>query len=230
VIYHCTTQAELDDALYKRTSSDEVWCEGHERFVARGSSHVMARESSHVVAWESSHVVARGSSHVVAWGSSHVVARESSHVEASRFVSVSIQRSHSGEVAGGVQIRPKIETAQDWCDNYGVEVVDGVVVLFKAVSDAYESSRGFLYVPGTIPVAPDWDGGVEECGGGLHFCAHPALALDFNPDAKRFIANPVRLSDLRDPKITDHYQNKIKGHRCCAEVWEVDRDGKRIES
>jgi hypothetical protein len=188
---------------------------------AWGSAHVEAGESAHVEARESAHVEARESAHVVAW--------ESAHVEASQYVSVHLYGTDI-KVVGGVQIKvPEIRTAEQWCDWYGVPIVKGVVTLFKAVGENFVSSRNFAYKPGTKPIAPDWDGGKEECGGGLHFCPHPVMALTFNSDPKHFVACPVRVKDIvvHYPAM---YPTKIKAKRCCAPVWECDRNGKRIES
>lgn len=106
-------------------------------------------------------------------------------------------------------------------------VEGGVATLFKAVGDDFHSSRLGNYTPGTIPRAPDWDGGEAECGGGLHFCAHPQAALAFFESATRFVACPVALTDIvvhADPQ----YPTKVKARGCCGPVYEVDRRGRRI--
>jgi hypothetical protein len=105
-------------------------------------------------------------------------------------------------------------------------VVDGIVVLYKAVDGNFRASYNrFPYEPGSTPAAPDWDGGVRECGGGLHFSPQPAAATAFyNGSDRRFVACPVRLEDIvvhRDPM----YPNKVKAPGCCAPVYEVDIHG-----
>jgi predicted DNA-binding transcriptional regulator AlpA len=231
------------------SSHVEAWGSSHVE--ARESSHVEARESSHVEAWGSSHVEARGSSHVVARESSHVVARESSHVEAAAAAQVAAHdRSQvqagqhnavtdhgpSTTIKGGVIITPPaITTAEAWCEWYGVEVLDGIATLFKAVDDEYRSSwqlpggGRLAYTPGSTPEAPDWDGGAAECGGGLHFSPSPGGAKGFNYSATRYVACPVALADMavHHPAI---YPAKVKA-RCVAApgCYEVDAAGRRIE-
>jgi hypothetical protein len=168
---------------------------------------------------------------VEAWGSAHVVARESAHVVASRFVAVHKQPSHTGPITGGVVIAVEIpKTAEDWCAYYGATVTNGVAVLYKGVADDYRSGHGFLYTPGTMPEAPDWDGGRNECGGGLHFCATPGATLQFMSLATRFLACPVAIADLRAPHLSDSSPEKIKARRICGPIVEVDRSGKPLTS
>jgi hypothetical protein len=124
---------------------------------------------------------------------------------------------------------PVITTAEDWCAYHGATVKDGVAILYKGVSDEYRSGLGFAYPPGTTPEAPDWDRGKAECGGGLHFCAHPAATLSYNKDTTKFIACPVALSDMRAPKANDTYPDKIKAARTCGPIYEVDRFGEPVK-
>jgi hypothetical protein len=191
----------------------------------------VARESAHVVAWESAHVVARESAHVVAWGSAHVEARESAHVEASKWTSVRKMRSHSGLIEGGIVIvEPEIVTVEDWCAYHGVSVTNGVALLYKAVRDDYRSQYGFLYLPGSAVECTDWDGGAEECGGGLHFCPSPSTAFGFDNEATKSLACPVAIADMRAPKEGDQYPIKIKARCTMGQIVEVDRDGKPVKS
>jgi len=170
-----------------------------------------------------------GSSSVVAWGSSRVEAWESSHVVAAKYVAVHRPANSKAKVTGGVLIQlPAITTAEDWCDFYGVEPKDGIVILFKGLDDHYQSSREFVWTPGSVPVAPDWDGGMAECGGGLHFSPRPSATRQFAPEATRFVGCPVRLSDIRPPKEADKYPAKVKASGCCGPVFEVDLDGNPI--
>ena len=219
--------------------------------VAWGSSqpHVEASGSSqpHVVAWGSSQP------HVVAWGSSHphVVARESSqpHVVATQCVQLAVDGhaatpvaikasadvavAYSGKVAvegaGFVREYKKPQTAEEWCAHYGVEVTDGVAVLFKALEEDWRGSHKtkVTYEPGSIPAAPDWDP-EPECGGGLHFSPRPIFALDFCERATRFVACPVSVAEIV-VHPDGQYPAKVKAPRCAAPVWEVTRWGARVE-
>ena len=196
--------------------------------VARESAHVVAWGSAHVEAWGSAHVEARGSAHVVARESAHVVARGSAHVVAGKFCPVTTFPRFAGQVSGGVQIKVEFPTsAVEWCEFYGVQVGEGIATLFKAVGDDYRSPHGVVYLPDTTPSAPDWDGGKEECGGGLHFSPSPAAARAFNPKAKRYVACPVRLSEIAvHPNA--NYPEKVKAKEVCAPVWECDIYGKPV--
>ena len=205
--------------------------EGTENAVLRGSSHAELRGSSHAVLRESSHAELWESSHAVLWESSHAVLRESSHAEGSKYSSITL---HGQEVhaTGGIQIKiPEIFTAKEWCDYYGVEVKKGIATLFKAVDDDYSTSnarpKNIFYTPGSKPSAPDWDGGKAECGGGIHASCHPTAALYFNSTAKKFVALPVRLKDFK-PYPNAQYPDKVKFQKVYGQIWEVDREGKKI--
>jgi len=196
-----STQQELDQALADGKLP-----------VLIGSGRFSVKESSHVVAWESSHVVA--------W--------ESSHVVASKFVSVHLH-SPQAKVEGGVVIQvPKPTTVDDWCEFYGTPIRDGVAILYKTVRADFKSAHGFLYSPGSSPEATDWDGGRDECGGGLHFSPHPAMALEFDSSGTRFVACPVAVADIRPPQTTDSYPHKVKARRVIGPIVEVDRTGSSL--
>ena len=211
----------------------EAWESSSPRVVARESSspRVVAWGSSspRVVAWGSSSptVEARGSSspRVVAWESS---SQRGSVGKFAVIVGQALDRAKINIPGLIVLPTPKIETASDWCDYYGVSVEGDIAILYKAVGDDYRSHRGFLYQPGTRVECQDWDGGKEECGGGLHFSPSPGAALNFNPDAKRFMACPVALADIVVHKNAE-YPAKIKAQRSCGPCLEVDIDGNRIE-
>ena len=173
-------------------------------------------------------VLARQTAVVEARGGVIVRARDSATVRASKYVPV-VTFGDDTKVEGGVVVRmPEIATGADWCDFYGVDTDDGVATLYKAVDEAFSTQNGVSYEPGSIPEAPDWDGGESECGGGLHLSPRPFLALRFKPDAERFVACPVRVSEIvvhTDPVHPD----KVKARRACAPVYEVDIEGSPVE-
>jgi len=214
---------ERSHVVARGSSHVEAWGSSHVE--AWGSSHVVARGSSHVVARERSHVVAWESSHVVAWESSHVVAQERSHVVASQYVAVH-RHGAAPVVVGGVviDVKPPVN-AIEWAAFYGARITNGTVLVYKAVRDDYRSAHGFPYRPGTTVEAPDWDGGLAECGGGLHFSPSPLAALEFDDAATRFVACPVSLDDIRPPDERDAYPHKIKARRVVGPIFEVDRSG-----
>jgi hypothetical protein len=208
----------------------EAW--GSARVEARDSAHVVARDSAHVVARDSAHVVARDSAHVVAWGSA-LVRLLSGSVQASAGVVVLRHNPEAKCIGGQVieQLKPK--TILEWCDYQGASLDGDVVTLYKALDDDFATrisrKAGIFYTPGSEPKAPDWDGGAAECGGGLHACAHPEQSAQFNSGSKRFIACPVRISDIAFHKNAI-YPEKVKFRAVCAPVYEVDRRGKPIEA
>ena len=225
------TQAEFDAAvgagvspIYLDADADVTVRNGEPLLVVTaGQPRVVARESSQprVVAWESSQP------RVEAWGfvqlalQGRVVAACGPHVQVRA-------EGPDPEVSGGLLQRFALTTAAEWCDYYGARVVDGVAMLYKAVGDDYRSGHGALYLPGTTVEAADWDGGRAECGGGLHFCAHPAVALGYHAAATRYVVCPVRLADCRPPQPTDQSPNKIKARCVCGLIVEVDEDGEPV--
>ena len=183
-------------------------------------------------------VVARGNSSVVAWGNSSVEAWgnvfirwfSALKIKASFAVIIGNMGEPDGTLEGGRVLDCKFPTTPaEWCDHYGVEVKGGVATLYKGVNNEFMSDRGYCYTPGTVPVAPDWDGGECECGGGLHYSPTPQMTLEFASSATKWVACPVALSDMRSPRQGDDYHSKIKARGSCAPVWEVTRKGVRVE-
>jgi hypothetical protein len=235
----------FDSAHVEASGSAHVEASDSAYVRAFDSAHVEASGSAHVRAFDSTHVRAFGSAHVEASGSAHVEASGSAHVRA--FGSVFIRLfgakrilASSGVVImehkkadyrrGGNIIRVKEpSTAQEWCEHWGAAIKRGVVILYKCVDNSYGSSHDstFKYMPGTIPIAPDWDGGVKECGGGLHFSSTPMIAKSYNPNGSRYVACPVALDDIAVMKNAQ-YPDKIKARGCCGKVYEVDIHGDRI--
>jgi hypothetical protein len=194
---------------------------------AYDSSLVRAYDSSSVTAHDSSSVTAHDSSSVRAHDSSSVRAYDSSSVTAYGKNSVVTIHSKYAKVSGKniITVQP-IASLQEWFDEYGLAAVDGVVTLFKSVNVDYTSSHNyFAYTPGTVPIAPDWDGGVKECGGGLHLCPTPGHALQFQ-DGPKFVACPVRVEDIAFHQNAD-YPTKVKAKGCCGPVWECDINGNK---
>ncbi|HZR25273.1 MAG TPA: hypothetical protein VFA59_16880, partial [Vicinamibacterales bacterium] len=167
---------------------------------------------------------------VEAYGSSQVSTAGAVPIDV-KSSAVTIAAENAAQITGTpvhLTIRQPLSSIEQWCANYGIPIVDGVITLFKAVRDDYRSEHGFSYAPGTIPIAPDWDGGRQECGGGLHFSPRPVMALGFDRDATKFLACPIAIADIRPPHHTDSYQNKVKARGCCGPVVEVDLDGEVI--
>ena len=195
---------------------------------AYDSAHVTACGSAQVRAYDSAQVRAYDSAQVTACGSAQVRAYGSAQVTASKQVAVTI--TGKPKVTGGIQIKYKgPTTARQWLDNYGVKAVKGVVTLYKIVRDDFKSQYGTSYAPGSTPKADDWDGGKAECGRGLHFCPDPTLCIQFDSMGTKFIACPVKVSEIavhKDPQ----YPTKIKAPRVCSPTWEVDIFGKSVKA
>jgi hypothetical protein len=83
------------------------------------------------------------------------------------------------------------------------------------------------YLPGSQPQAPDWDGGEQECGGGIHLSPRPGLALPRTYGAHRFVACPVRVADIVTHPGGD-YPDTVKAPGVCAPVYEVDDLGRPV--
>ena len=241
-----TTQAQLDKALKNLKPEDWVVClggtwdkplkvydsasveaydsasvEAYDSASVRayGSASVRAYDSASVEASGSASVRAYDSASVRAYGSASVRAYDSASVRASRYVSVH-KHGTNPRVAGGVIIEvPVVDSVEVFLDYYGVEVTRGVAVLFKAVSDQYISSRNFAYLPGTKPKCDDWSP-AARCGNGLHFVPRPWMGLEYQPEATRFVACPVEVSEL---VLID--EGKVKAPRVFGAVYEVDRHG-----
>ena len=175
---------------------------------------------------------------VEASGSSQPRVVASGHVQLSTAGAVSVEvkpDSHVTVLAEGdatidgtpahVTRKELLSSIEGWCQEYGVPIVDGVVVLYKAVNDQYRSGYDFDYTPGSTPIAADWDGGQDECGKGLHFAPRPVMALGFNREATKFVACPIALADIRAPQPDDSHPTKVKARGCCGPVFEVDIDG-----
>ena len=188
----------------------------------------MATGSGKVEARENAFVAAGGSVRVRAFGAAMVRARGRAQIEATDGVSIT-RHSLAATVSGGhVTDAVRFATPEEWCEYYGIEVDDGVAILYKAVDQDFNSYHGTSYRPGTEPYAPDWDGGEQECGGGLHFSPRPIFALPRPDDSMRFVACPVRLEDMVVHPQGD-YPDQVKARGVCGPVYEVHEDGTPVD-
>jgi len=219
------------DQVSSQEEFDAAVAVGHGASLAAGLTVTLASGSATVQASDSATVRAYGSATVRAYGSATVRASDSATVQAVSPVVTILDHGPRVTYSGGIHVPiPPIDSLETWCERYGLTADDGTVVLFKAVTDAYHSGRGFSYRPGSIPEAPDWDGGQGECGGGLHFSPTPHHALAFHRSAVRYLACPVNVADIRIPRPDDSYPTKVKARGCCAPIWEVDIDGHLLET
>jgi hypothetical protein len=140
---------------------------------------------------------------------------------------VSVLIDGGAKVEGGKQTIVTRSTPQEWCDYYGVSVTDGIATLYKALNADFISAWKFAYLPGTTPIAPDWDGGEQECGKGLHFSPSPTMTREFVTNPEKFVGCPVALADMAIHPNGD-FPQKVKARGCCGPVYEVDEDGELI--
>ena len=215
-----TTQAELDSAL----------AAGAEGIIIASPAGVWLNvsDSATVTAFGSATVTAFGSATVTAFDSATVAAFDSATVRASAHVAVLVKSAHA-VASGGVIIDMStidLTNAAAWCEHYGVEVVDGVATVYKAVDDAWTTSRGTDYSPGSLPTALDWRDDRKH-GGGLHFSPWPWQALEYHPGATRFVAAGVPIETLR-PLVDGIPQCKVP-HVVVA-CREVTIDGAEVSS
>lgn len=135
----------------------------------------------------------------VLWGNSRAVLRGNSRAEATPGA-VLFKHDKRATAKGGVLVdntkRDLTDPAQ-WCEFHGIKVSRaGIATVYKAVDDQWTTDSGTSYAPGSKPSAPDWRDD-NECGGGLHFSPSPKHAKDYHPEATRFVAVGVRVSELR---------------------------------
>jgi hypothetical protein len=188
---------------------------------AGGQATVRAWDQATVRAWDQATVRAWDQATVRAWGQATVHAK--------KYVAIQLINGHTGKVTGGVIIKiPVIDTIQKWIDYYNVEKKKNGLMLYKALDKDLKSGHGMTYPVGEDLTAPDWDGGKEECGGGLHFCASPWEALQYHEVATRFVACRVCTKDIRTPLKSDGCKNKVKAQSCKV-LYECDIDGKRMK-
>lgn len=237
------TQQELDEALAARAedividSPAGVWLgvAGSVSVRVVGSAKVRASGSATVEAWDAATVLASGwatvwasgSATVWATGSVTVWAWGSAIVRAGSHVAVHLY-SRSATVHGGVVID---HTAMDltdpaqWCDYYGVAVVDGTAVVVKYVGPDLTSHHGTVYPVGETVTAPDYNGR-PECGGGLHFAATPAQAVEQSMGA---VEGGRWLECEIDTARAVGVDGKIKAASCRV-LREVDAMGRPVET
>jgi cytoskeletal protein CcmA (bactofilin family) len=217
-----------DSATVRASGSAMVRASGSAMVRAYGSATVRAHGSATVRAYDSATVTASGSATVTAYDSATVTASGSATVTASQYVAVHL---HSKRVTinGGVVIditnldRTQIET---WADYHGAEIIDGEVIVHKAVNDDMKSHRGFAYPIGETVECPDWDAG-DFCGNGLHLSPRPHHALAYLEEATRFLRCAVPLDELTIIDGNSSGTPKLKA-RVVRVIAEVDIDGNLI--
>lgn len=243
--YDKSTVFAIQDAHIQAYGCATVFAGGSCHVVAHGRVRVEASGKVFVSATEFVRLRCGGRSQVLAQGAVDVVAYDQAIVRCAGN-SVTVQASSTCTVVWDARIDPKVqstcvthplrtsETVEQWCKANLCQVTQVLggsdyVVLYKAVNKSFNSFWGANYAPGTETVAADWDGGVVECGKGLHFSATPLEAKTHFLSSSRYIACRVLIEDLSLPREGIFlYPNKIKAKRC-FNLYECDLLGEPIQ-
>ena len=215
----CRTQAELEKALADKVipillgngyftayGSSQVRAYDSAQVTVYSSAQVTAYDSAQVRAYGSAQVTAYGSAQVTAYDSAQVTAYDSAQVTASKYVAVT-DHGYNTNIHGGVLITiPKLDTPVAWCEYHDIPVKKGVAILFKAVTGDWKSGYGWDYSPGATPETERFVKD-DQCGNGLHMCAKPLDSLQYHREATRYVACPVRLSEM---SVIDDQKVKVK--------------------
>jgi hypothetical protein len=194
---------------------------------AWGRARVDAHDAAHVDAWQAAGVRAHGSSEVDARGAATVELQGRASAKPTPYVTVLRRRNQRLEVEQPPSGDAERVKSLEWCVFQGVPVVAEAVTLYKAVDDDFRAPCGAVYAPGSVPDAGAFEEGEDQHGHGLHLWPHPSLALEFAPQAARFVACSVRISDLL-AQSGNAYRTKTRVRRISAPLYEVSLDGKPV--
>jgi len=115
---------------------------------------------------------------------------------------------------------------EEWAAYHGAEIIDGEVIVHKAVNDKYESERRFKYPVGEVVECPDWRAG-DFCGRGLHLSPRPHHAQYYFDGATKFLRCAVPLAELSIIDGNSTSVPKLKA-RIVRVLAEVDIDGNEV--
>ena len=184
-----------------------VYADGWATIWAYDHAHVEATGQATI--WAFDEVWAKGAASATIWAHNGVT------VEAALRVVVHVV-SGQAAITGGILIRhqsvKELYDPQAWCQYEGVQVVDGIATVFKAVNDQWTGPDNWtfdwgpdypsnlprpkqVFRPGTTPVAADWRPS-PTMGEGLHFSPSPALAFGRYPEATHIVAAGVEVATL----------------------------------
>jgi len=110
------------------------------------------------------------------------------------------------KIRGNARIVTLPDTAEEYCDFYGIKIVDGKAIVYKAIRNDWKNfwDQSFTYEVGksyTANCDPNRD---VQCSHGLHV-SHMAWAIVFGRQYRdfRIIECAVPLSKIVVPKNTD---------------------------
>jgi hypothetical protein len=179
----------------------------------------------YIWAYGSASVEASGSASVRAYDSASVRAYDSASVEATPFAAIQRAPKHRGTVTGGVVIQLPDTSECDvdiWASYYGIQITDGTMLVYKAVSKDLKSGHCDTPYPiGQTVTAGDYQE-TRRCGNGLHFGPTPRLAAaNAAGPVARYLACRIKVAEA--VALGD----KIKA-RACDVLYEVDAAGDRV--
>lgn len=198
VIAFGASRAELfENARGEARDMAEIWAWHHTEVWAFDTSRVYASQNARVKAYETAlvelteraHAELYGFAQAAVWDRSTVCARGSSLIKA---FDASEVRAHGQSrvlrmspeakvhASGCATIMEPPETAEEYCDYFGVEARDGSAILYKAVRDDLSSfwDPDTRYTVGETMVSECDPSRERECSTGLH-AAPKELALRF---------------------------------------------------
>ena len=213
---------------------------GNSRATLRGNSSAELQENSRATLWENSSATLWENSSATLWENSSAELYENSSAKLQENSSATLSRftvarlhSPSGKATGTghvIDVTNATLSAPDaWAEYHGVEVINGIATVYKALYDHYGTDRLWwegAYAPGKLPEAPDWRDDAS-CGGGLHFSPTPRQASEYLPGATRWVKVGVELATLRP--ILDGGTPKCKVPKVVVPCVEVDINGEPVE-
>ena len=220
--------------MSKMPETETLYCRRHQRecvYLVYRDGHHRVMANDHILLWGSASAELKDSASAVLWGSASAVLWGSASAVLWSPLAVCIRRDPRTKATGRLVVDAYEQSTEprDWLAAVGAKVKTGKAVLYKRVAADYLTRNDISYVPGTEVEAPDWDGGIAECGGGLHFVADPRGGDMFRDgEGDRYVACEVALADIVVHARPD-YPDKVKARRCRV-LYEVDRNGKRIKA
>ena len=205
---------------------------GNSRATLGGNSRATLWENASATLRGDASATLRGNSRAELWGNASAELWENSRATLSRFT-VAWRHSPLAKATGTghvIDVTDAVLSAPDaWAEYHGVEVINGIATVYKALHDHYGTDRpGWrgAYAPGKAPEAPDWRDDAS-CGGGLHFSPTPRQASYYLRGATRWVKAGVELATLRP--ILDGGAPKCKVPKVVVPCVEVDINGDPVE-
>ena len=251
------TSAELrDDASATLWGNSSATLKGNARATLKGNARATLRDDASAELWGNSSATLWGTSRAelwddtsaelrddasatlggnaraTLWGNSSATLWGNSRAELSRFTVARLHSSSAKATGTGhiIDVSDAVLSAPDaWAEYHGVEVINGIATVYKALHDHYGTDRpGWrgAYAPGKAPEAPDWRDDAS-CGGGLHFSPTPRQASEYLLGATRWVKVGVDLATLRP--ILNYGTPKCKAPKVVVPCVEVDINGELVE-